>query len=108
MTLDQPLAVGGGPTPREREAALGAVPRTERKPSMTLGTIKSLRDKGFGFIAPDGAGERGSDVFFHRTAVDGDGFDQMREGQRVEFEIEPDPRDPSRQRAVNVRLEDAE
>ena len=73
---------------------------------MTTGTIKSMRDKGFGFIAPDGAAERGEDVFFHRSAVDGDGFDLLREGQRVGFDIEPDPRDPSRKRAVNVRLAD--
>ncbi|MBA3416079.1 MAG: cold shock domain-containing protein [Chloroflexia bacterium] len=73
---------------------------------MTTGTIKSMRDKGFGFIAPDGAAARGEDVFFHRSAVDGDGFDLLREGQRVGFDIEPDPRDPSRKRAVNVRLAD--
>lgn len=74
---------------------------------MTTGTIKSLRDRGFGFIAPDGAGPSGRDVFFHRSAVADDTFDQLREGQRVGFDVEPDPRDPSRQRAVNVRLADA-
>ncbi|CAA9547735.1 MAG: hypothetical protein AVDCRST_MAG59-1427 [uncultured Thermomicrobiales bacterium] len=73
---------------------------------MTTGTIKTMRDNGFGFITPDGAAARGEDVFFHRTAVDGDGFDLLREGQRVGFEVEPDPRDPSRKRAVNVRPAD--
>jgi CspA family cold shock protein len=72
--------------------------------TMATGTIKSMRDKGFGFIAPDGAAPRGEDVFFHRSAVDGDGFDLLREGQRVDFEVGPDPRDPSRKRALNVRL----
>ena len=61
------------------------------------GTITSLRDRGFGFIAPDGgtAGE----LFFHQSAVADAGFDALREGQAVSFEQGPDPRDPTRQRA---------
>ena len=69
---------------------------------MASGTIASLRDRGFGFIMPDGAGR--GDLFFHHTALSGTGFDQLREGQRVSFEEAPDPRDASRKRAVNVRL----
>ena len=69
---------------------------------MATGTIASLRDKGFGFILPDGASGRG-DLFFHSTAVTETTFDQLREGQRVSFDEEPDPRDASRRRAVNVR-----
>jgi CspA family cold shock protein len=69
---------------------------------MATGTIASLRDKGFGFIAPDGASARG-DVFFHRTAVIDDSFDRLIVGQRVSFDEEPDPRDSSRRRAVNVQ-----
>lgn len=68
---------------------------------MAQGTIKSLRDRGFGFVAPDGGTDR-QDLFFHRSAVADDGFEQLREGQRVAFDQEPDPRDPSRQRAVRV------
>jgi CspA family cold shock protein len=69
---------------------------------MASGTIASLRDKGFGFILPDGTpGE--ADLFFHSTAVTDKTFDQLREGQRVSFEEEQDARDPSRRRAVNVR-----
>jgi CspA family cold shock protein len=70
---------------------------------MASGTIASLRDKGFGFIMPDGVSGR-ADLFFHSTAVTGTPFDQLREGQRVRFEEEPDARDPSRRRAVNVRV----
>jgi CspA family cold shock protein len=70
---------------------------------MASGTIASLRDRGFGFIMPDGASGRG-DLFFHRSAVGETSFDLLREGQRVIFEEAPDPRDPSRKRAVNVRL----
>lgn len=63
--------------------------------------VRLIRERGFGFIQATGATE---EVFFHRTAVaDGD-FDQMREGQGVEFDIEPDPRNPRRSRAANVRV----
>ena len=69
---------------------------------MAQGTIKSLRDlQGFGFIAPD---DGNKDLFFHRTAVEGGAFDQLREGQRVEYEEGPDPRDPRRNRATRVQL----
>jgi CspA family cold shock protein len=70
---------------------------------MATGTVASLRDKGFGFIAPDGAAASG-DLFFHRSAMADNGFDRLIEGQRVSFDEEPDPRDASRRRAVNVQL----
>jgi cold shock protein len=70
---------------------------------MTTGTIASLRDKGFGFILVDGASGR-SDLFFHSTSVLDTTFDQLREGQRVSFDEEPDARDATRRRAVNVTL----
>ncbi len=74
---------------------------------MATGTIASLRDKGFGFIAPDGAPANG-DLFFHRSAVTGNDFEQLIVGQHVSFDEEPDPRDATRRRAVNVRsLSDA-
>jgi CspA family cold shock protein len=69
---------------------------------MTTGTIKSLRDRGFGFITPDGGANQ--DLFFHSSSVADEGFDRLREGQTVSFDQEPDPRDPSRQRAVRVAL----
>ncbi|HET8522513.1 MAG TPA: cold shock domain-containing protein [Thermomicrobiales bacterium] len=69
---------------------------------MATGTVKTIRDdRGFGFITPDGTSGR-NDLFFHRSAVAHNGFDQLREGDRVSFNEEPDPRDPSRRRAVNV------
>lgn len=68
---------------------------------MAEGTIRSIRaDRGFGFISPDGGAE---DIFFHTSAVADQGFDQLREGQRVEFEPGTDPRNPTRSRAQNVR-----
>lgn len=72
---------------------------------MATGTITSIRDRGFGFIARDGQGGD-ADLFFHSSAVAGGGFDALRQGQRVGFDEEPDPRDPARRRAVNVRPAD--
>jgi cold shock protein len=69
---------------------------------MTQGTIKTIRDdKGFGFIKPDTGTQ---DLFFHSSAVSDGSFDQLREGDRVEFTEGADPRNPSRSRAENVRV----
>ncbi len=70
---------------------------------MSQGRISSLRaDKGFGFIS-EGKSSSG-DVFFHRSAVVGASFDDLREGQEVTFQTQPDSRDASRVRASNVQL----
>lgn len=52
---------------------------------MEQGTVKWFNDaKGFGFITVDG---RATDVFVHYTAIQGNGFKTLAEGQRVQFEI---------------------
>jgi CspA family cold shock protein len=57
---------------------------------MATGTIKKLvSDRGFGFIAA----EDGKEYFFHRSGVTGN-FDSMREGEKVNFEIESSPKGP--------------
>ena len=71
---------------------------------MATGTIKSLRDRGFGFITPDEGGSR-NELFFHANALTDISFDELREGQRVSFDQEPDPRDSSRSRAVRVQVQ---
>ncbi len=58
---------------------------------MTYGTIKRLvRDRGFGFIRDEG----GTEWFFHRSGVVGNGFDQLAEGQAVTFEEEQSAKGP--------------
>lgn len=72
---------------------------------MASGTIKSLiPNKGFGFISTNGS----SDIFFHSSAVTSGEFDSMQVGESVTFEVENDPRDPSRQRAKNVKVSTSE
>lgn len=64
---------------------------------MATGEIKRLeRDRAFGFIPPTGASD---DLFFRSSGLRGLVFDQLREGQTVEFEKQPDDRDPRRQRS---------
>ena len=61
------------------------------------GTIRTLRvDKGFGFIK-DSAGK---EYFFHQSAIFGEGINDLRENDSVEFEVVDGPKGP---RAENVR-----
>ena len=66
---------------------------------MAEGTIKRLTDKGFGFIA----NETGNDMFFHSSALDGVRYDDLREGQRVTYDVGRGPKGPC---AENVRVLD--
>jgi CspA family cold shock protein len=53
---------------------------------VTTGTVKWFNaDKGFGFISREG----GDDVFVHFSAIQGDGYRTLEEGQRVEFDVAP-------------------
>ena len=65
---------------------------------MAKGTIARLMDRGFGFIKTDD----GTDLFFHRSELDGVEFSSLREGQEVEFE-KGQGRD-NRPAAVKVKL----
>ena len=57
---------------------------------MPIGTVKFFNStKGFGFIAPEGGGK---DVFVHATALERAGLRSLREGQKVSFDTQTDPR----------------
>ena len=63
---------------------------------MPTGTVKWFNpEKGYGFIRQ----ENGEDVFVHYSAISGDGFKSLEEGQRVEFEVAPGRKGPQ---ATNV------
>ena len=56
---------------------------------MSKGKVKWFSNqKGYGFITP----ENGADVFVHHTAIQGEGYKTLEEGQEVEFEIEKGPK----------------
>ena len=67
---------------------------------MAQGTIKTITDRGFGFIRPADGGE---DVFFHRSALNGVTFEQLRQGDRVSYTAEVNPRGRG-PRASDVRI----
>lgn len=63
---------------------------------MAEGKIKTLTDKGFGFITTD----NGKDIFFHSTNLDGVRFEELRQGQLVSYTEGRGPKGP---RAENVK-----
>ena len=77
--------VVGGPPPRTKEERLAQ------------GTVKWFsNEKGYGFIAR----ADGEDVFVHYSAVQGDGYKTLNEGQEVEFDVVDGPKG---EQAANVR-----
>ncbi len=65
---------------------------------MPEGKVKWFNEKkGFGFIQQEG----GKDLFVHFSAIQGDGFKTLTEGQKVRFEVEDSPKGP---KAKNVQI----
>lgn len=70
---------------------------------MNKGTVKWFNaDKGYGFITPDNGSE---DVFVHFSSIVSDGFKDLKENQTVSFDVEADPKDSKKSRAINVHPE---
>jgi CspA family cold shock protein len=72
--------------------------RGRRESPVATGTVKWFSpEKGFGFILQDG----GPDVFVHFSAITGDGYRNLEEGQQVEFDVTDGQKGPQ---AANVRV----
>ena len=67
---------------------------------MAKGTVKWFNNqKGYGFIA----GEEGTDLFVHHSAIQGEGYKSLNEGDTVEFEVGQGQKGPQAQNVVVIR-----
>jgi CspA family cold shock protein len=101
--MREPAIPPGRAFPPIRIAKIHPAARQGRRPSvrafMTQGTVKFFNAaKGFGFITPDGGGK---DVFVPAASVTASGISNLKAGQRVSFDTEPDAKGP---KAVNLKL----
>ncbi len=93
MLLTRPLRIRRRGTPGRSGG-----PNSKRKDTMATGTVKWFNsEKGYGFIAPD---DGSADLFAHFSAIAGNGFKELREDQKVEFDAE---RGPKGMQAANIR-----
>ena len=87
--------MAGWAVPKGRR--VGADAPNSKEYRVAVGTVKWFNEaKGFGFIQQEG----GEDVFVHFSAISGEGFKTLAEGERLEFEI---VRGPKGLQAANVR-----
>jgi len=90
------LSVFGPIAPELRSGSSG---QRKEEQNMATGTVKWFNgEKGFGFIAVDGGG---ADVFVHYSAISGDGYRNLEENQKVEYDVSQGQKGPQ---AGNVRV----
>jgi len=66
----------------------------------TIGTVKWFNDtKGFGFVTPE---DGSRDCFVHRSAIQGQGFKSLTEGERVEFDVVDGQKGPAAENVVRL------
>ena len=66
---------------------------------MATGTVKWFNNqKGYGFIAS----ETGTDIFVHHSAIQGDGYKTLKEGETVEFELGEGKKGPQAEKVVRL------
>jgi CspA family cold shock protein len=64
-----------------------------------IGRVKWFNDsKGYGFIEQEG----GKDIFVHYTAIEGDGFKSLAEGQKVEYEVIDGAKGPQAAKVIKM------
>lgn len=69
---------------------------------MNKGTVKWFKqEKGFGFITNE---ETGEDTFVHFSAINGDGYKSLEEGQKVTYDVVVDEKNSAKTRAANVTV----
>lgn len=80
----------------------GMFPVSTRESDMATGTVKWFNaTKGFGFIQPDNGGQ---DVFVHISAVERAGLRDLRDGQKITYEVVPDKRS-GKSSAENLKVD---
>ncbi len=81
-----------------RGNVVGFLSKSSQEANTMTGTIKTLTERGFGFISRDGVEK---DLFFHSKELVGVTYDELKVGDTVTFEVTDGPKGPA---ATNVSL----